>query len=190
MYVGAAVLAAVELAVLWAALHPDVGADYRAYYIDKTTTCLNQPVAGDYVIGTELSFRSQGYNAISKGVRVCGWDGPAGDGLHSVGNTSRLRFAFGDGAAPDRLHIAMTAITHEGDPRQRVDVIGNGVSLGRLTLNGGETRSFDMVLPPSVFAQSPGRLELTLAYPDAVRMGPTQSDTQKRAIKLLSVRLY
>lgn len=190
MYVAAACLALAELVVFWLALHPHVSADYRAYYIDKTTTCLNQPVAGYYVVGTELSFRSQGYNILSKNVRVCGWDGPAGDGLHSVGKSSRLRFAFGTQPPPTRMHIAMTAITHEGAPLQRVDLVGNDIVLGSMTIREGKTQSADFDIPAKVFDATPGRLELTLDYRDAVRMSPTQSDTQNRAIKLLSARLY
>ena len=51
---------AFELLVVWWMLHPQVPADYRAYYIDETTTCLNQPVSGDYVLGTKVSFLSDG----------------------------------------------------------------------------------------------------------------------------------
>ena len=53
---------AFELTVVWLMLHPQVPDDYRAYYIDHTTTCLNQPVSGDYVLGETVSFRSDGRN--------------------------------------------------------------------------------------------------------------------------------
>lgn len=43
-YILVAIVALFELGVVWLMLHPNVTPDYRAYYIDKTTTCLNQPV--------------------------------------------------------------------------------------------------------------------------------------------------
>src|SRR5215475_10116069 len=97
LYAAAAAVALFELGVAWLSLHPNVNADYRAYYLDQTTTCLNEPATGDYVFGTEVMFRS-GYEKLVQPVRVCGWEGPVGDGLHAVGESSRLRFAL-----PSRL---------------------------------------------------------------------------------------
>ncbi|MER8583614.1 hypothetical protein NKG95_33950, partial [Mesorhizobium sp. M1423] len=41
-YALAAVLAGTEIVICALALNPNVNADYRAYYIDRTTTCLNR----------------------------------------------------------------------------------------------------------------------------------------------------
>ena len=81
-YALAALLALTELAVLWQALHPAVSADYRAYYIDRTTTCLPQPVTGDYVLGKELNFRAEGDE--TRELRPCGWTGPAAAPVESA----------------------------------------------------------------------------------------------------------
>ena len=94
LYALAAAIALVEVAILWQALHPNVPDDFRAYYIDRTITCLPQPVTGDYVLGTEIDFRSGGPN--TRELRPCGWDGPAGDGMHAIGTESRLRFAVSE----------------------------------------------------------------------------------------------
>ncbi len=51
-----ALVAGFELWVAWLALHPQVSSDYRAYYIDQTTTCLNKPVSGLYTLGSTVSF--------------------------------------------------------------------------------------------------------------------------------------
>ncbi|TIX79975.1 MAG: hypothetical protein E5V21_13295, partial [Mesorhizobium sp.] len=47
-YALAAVLAGSEIVILALALNPNVNADYRAYYIDRTTTCLNRDAVGSY----------------------------------------------------------------------------------------------------------------------------------------------
>ncbi|OWK22000.1 hypothetical protein AJ88_13845 [Mesorhizobium amorphae CCBAU 01583] len=86
----AAVLAVSEIVILALALHPDVNADYRAYYIDRTTTCLNRDALGSYTVGQRVSFRSDGAK-LAAGMIVCGWSGPVADGTHSLGETSRLR---------------------------------------------------------------------------------------------------
>ena len=188
LYGLAALLALAELVIFWLALHPAVAPDYAAYFLDRTTTCLNQPVSGAYTLGETLSFKSEGYGP-ARTVRVCGWEGPAGDGTHSVGTTSRLRFAVPAPSRPLVLTLAIAAYAHAGDPRQSIAVTGNGVSLGDIALAGGATQSFDVAVPPSALAVDPGRLDITLSYRNAIRMGPDDPDTRLRAIKLLSARL-
>lgn len=185
---GAVALAiAFEIVVAWLMLHPDVPADYRAYYIDRTTTCLNQPVSGDYAFGTTVSFRDDG-RALAKPLRVCGWEGPAGDGTHAVGSSSRLRFAVPDGeTGPLRLTLELIAVARDGHPSQRVEVSGNGRVLGVVTVLPGAPQSFDLTVPPETW--DGGALDIELAYPDAIRMAPTDSDSRLRSIKLLSARL-
>ncbi|RVD45878.1 hypothetical protein EN741_03515, partial [Mesorhizobium sp. M4B.F.Ca.ET.019.03.1.1] len=67
----AAALALSELAILTLALNPDVNGDYRAYYIDRTTTCLNRDAIGSYTPGRTISFRSDGARQTAA-MRVCG----------------------------------------------------------------------------------------------------------------------
>jgi hypothetical protein len=177
-----------ELAALWLALHPHVDANYRAYFLDKTTTCLDHAVPGDYAIGERLSFTSEGYGPAAA-TRVCGWSGPAGDGTHSIGEESRLRLVWSGTAVPSRLEITLTAVEREGHPRQRVVLRGNGVSIGEVTIPAGETRAFSLPLTAAVFLSRPHRLDLELEYPDAIRMYPTDADIIKRAIKLVQLTL-
>jgi hypothetical protein len=184
----AAALALAELVVLWLVLHPAATPDYTAYYITRTTTCLNQPFPGTYTLGETVSFTSEGYGP-AKELRVCGWEGPAGDGTHAVGTSSRLRFALPPHPGRLVLTLAMTAVEREGHPRQRVEVTGNGVLLGEAVLDGGETDSFDFVVPPEAVEANPDALDVILGYPDAIRMAPTDADTRLRSIKLRSARL-
>jgi hypothetical protein len=180
---------AFELIVVWWMLHPQVPPDYRAYYIDKSTTCLNQPVSGDYVPGSTVSFLSAG-NEQAKPLRVCGWTGPAGDGTHAVGQTSRLRFALApDTSGPLTLALDLVAVEREGYPSQRVAISVNGTALQTVTAMAGVPLAVELVIPGDVVAAHPDSLELVLDYPDAIAMSPSDSNTRMRSIKLLSARL-
>ena len=180
---------AFELAVVWLMLHPQVPADFRAYYIDRTTTCLNQPVSGQYTLGTTVSFRPDGLEA-AKPLRVCGWEGPAGDGTHAVGTSSRLRFALPTGEqGPLLLSLELVAIKRDGHPSQTIVVEANGVELGTLTALANVPLAVDLDVPAEVIAQGGEALEVTLEFPDAITMSPSDSDTRRRSVKLLSARL-
>lgn len=183
LYGVAAVVALFELGSLWLALHPNVDNDYRAYFLDKTTTCLNQSVSGKYTLGERISFTSYGWGP-GKNIKVCGWDGPAGNGLHSVGEESRLRFRFAGSPPPARLNIGIEAIVAQDHPFQRVILTGNGVRIAEVEVRANRIGIFDLDLPPAVFADHPHLLDLKLSYPDAVRMNPGDADVIKRAIKL------
>ena len=188
-YVIVGLAIAFELAVVWFMLHPHVPPDYRAYYIDRTTTCLNQPVSGSYALGTTVSFRSDGLE-LAKPLRVCGWEGPAGDGTHAVGTSSRLRFAVpATETGPLFLSLELVAVEREGHPSQTVVVEANGVGLGTLNALAGVPLAVDLEVPSQVLAAGTGPLEVTLYFPDAIAMSPSDSDTRRRSIKLLSARL-
>lgn len=177
-----------ELGVVWVMLHPQVPEDYRAYYIDKTTTCLNQPFSGDYVFGAAVSFRPDGAEA-AKPLKICGWEGPAGDGTHAVGTSSRLRFALPQGVGAVRLTLEVFALDREGYPRQRIGVDVNGVLVDTVELAAGAVERFELTVPAEVVASHPAALEVTLNYPDAISIGPNDSNSRWRSIKLLMAQV-
>ena len=178
-----------ELTVVWWMLHPQVPADYRAYYLDHTTTCLNQPVSGAYALGSTVSFRDDG-RALAMPLRVCGWEGPAGDGTHAVGESSRLRFALPQGPATAlTLRLEMVAVARDGHPSQRVMIEVNGRPLRTEIALAGVPLTVDVDLPAELVESHKDSVELTLAFPDAIAMSPSDSNTRKRSIKLLSARL-
>lgn len=184
-YALAALLALLELVILWQALHPNVSADYRAYYIDRSTTCLPQPVSGAYNLGKELDFRSGGDETREN--RPCGWDGPAGDGMHSIGQTSRLRFAIG---APQSLTLMLelTGVTLPGPDRQRVIVSANGRRIGEIVVTPDKTERFTMTIPADSLDDG-GFVDIVLDYPDAISPGKRISNTYWRSVKLTAASL-
>lgn len=189
LYLLVGLVAAFELAVLWLMLNPNVSSDYRAYYIDKTTTCLNQPVSGEYTLGETLDLSPEGRRAAPNN-KVCGWSGPAGDGTHAIGTSSRLRFVFDEPASAMSVELRMAAVRKGGvATTQRVQVLFNGTEIGTVSVVPEPHQDFTLAVPLELVAAAEGRVELELVYPDAVSMGPTDAATRWRSIKLLSAAL-
>lgn len=179
----AAALALGELAVVWLMVHPNVPPDYAAYYLDKTTTCLPQPVTGAYTLGTSIDFRSGGPD--TRELRPCGWEGPVGDGMHALGESARLAFVVP--VENMTLTLEMTGVTLPGPRQQTVMVSANGRALGKAMVTPGKTSRFTFPLPASAITN--GRADITLDLPDAVTTSPGQSNVRKRSIKLVMASL-
>lgn len=184
-YTLAAILALFELVVLWQALHPNVSDDYRAYYIDHTTTCLPQPVTGAYTLGTELDFRSGGDQTHE--LLPCGWSGPAGDGLHSVGQTSRLRFATGQ-PQPLTLMLELTGVAMPEPSQQTVIVSVNETPIGTLAVTPDQTERFALTVPANAIGRD-GMADIKLDYPEAINPNGRTANTLWRAVKLTAASL-
>lgn len=183
-----AIAIAFELVTVWLMLHPNVSADYRGYYIDQTTTCLNQPVSGQYTLGTVVSFLPDGKDQ-AQPIKVCGWEGPVGDGTHALGTSSRLRFVVPNSTPSLALTLKLIAIDRDGFPQQRVDVDVNGTVVTSLTVLAGVEDTFVVPIPADLVTVHLDTLDVTLLYPDAIKMGPNDSNTRWRSIKLLAAGL-
>lgn len=184
-YALTAILLASYALVMWWVIHPTVPASYRAYYIDQTTTCMNQPVPGTYTLGTVVSFLPDG-NEAAKPLKPCGWEGPTGDGTHAVGTSSRLRYTWTEPTTgPLTLSLDMLAITKSGTVMpQTVDVVVNDQKVASLDVTSGTGQHFDVTLPAELVSE--GRADVVLEFPDAVQMGQTDPPTRWRSIKLQS----
>jgi len=187
LYGLAALVALFELGVTWVSLRPHVPADYRAYYLDQTTTCLNEPVSGAYSDGAELPTVS-GYERLVATIRVCGFEGPVGDGLHLVGESGRLRFKMLGPQHHLRLMLQMVAVDFTAPKGQDIDVVVNGTPVGSAHVSTGTPQRFSFAIPDAVLSVD-GLVDVELKAPDAVKVDPTDSNTRKRSIKLSAVRV-
>lgn len=186
-YMVAAVLAVSEIVILALALHPDVNADYRAYYIDRTTTCLNRDALGSYTLGQKVSFRSDGAKQ-AVGMIVCGWSGPVADGTHSLGETSRLRLKIPPLRNGLAATLQMAAVIRPPQMTQRVLISVNGIAIYKVTLSGKEPTTVSFVIPHAAFANAK-ELDMAFDYIDGIPPSPDASNIYKRSIKLVSFRL-
>lgn len=171
---------AFELYTLWLMVNPDVPADYDAYYISKTTTCLNQPVSGQYA-GGMVSFLPDGGD-VAKPIKVCGWEGPAGDGTHALGTSARLRFVLDKAVSNPVLRLEAIAVQKDDRDTQRVDVLVNSEPVGEIEISADAPKTVDVPLNLPVAAA--GTYEVTFEFPEALKMGPTDPTTRYRSIKL------
>jgi hypothetical protein len=177
-----------ELCVLWLVLHPDVNGAYRAFYIDKSSTCLPQPVSGDYVLGTTVSFRDPA-RLLARPLKPCGWFIPNGDHTPSKGTSSLLRFAIPLDPGPLSLRLELDPVTSDAVPLQRIDVSIGGTVIRELSVLSGPNRFIHVPLPAALTQRVVGPLDILLSYPDAMSFAPGNPDTQARAFKVRSVRL-
>lgn len=187
-YALALALAGAEISILALAVHPKVGPDYRAYYIDRTTTCLNRDAVGSYTIGETISFKREGHKQANN-IKVCGWSGPAGDGTHSLGETSRLRVNVTRPSLGGlKATLEMSAVLRPPQTEQRVVVLVNGILAHKMVLSGKEPQQVSFVIPQAALAGAK-TLEIAFDYLDGIPPTRSASNIYKRAIKLISFRL-
>jgi hypothetical protein len=187
-YTLVALLALFELGVLWLMLHPQVPADYRAYYIDRTTTCLNQPVSGKYVLGETISFSTDGVEAADL-VKVCGWGGPGPEGTDALGRTSRLRFAVDARQSAITLTLEIRGLIHPLQARQEVMVSANDAQIGRVSVPSGATVETHLPISAELVDDGRGYVDVVLELPNALRLAPGDTDIGLRSVTLVSLRL-
>jgi hypothetical protein len=191
-YTLAALLAGAELVVLGLALNPRVHPDYRAFYIDRTTTCLNRDLIGSFSLGETVSFRYLGLEPEqmkrAEGMKVCGWSGLAGDGTHSLGQTSRLRVNVAGVRGRLTATLEMVPVLRPPQAAQRVIISANGVRVHEATLTGNAPQEVSFAIPQAVLADAE-MLDMAFDFPDSVRQTPVASNIYDRAIKLVSFRL-
>jgi hypothetical protein len=191
-YLLAALLAGAETVILVLALNPRVPPDYRAFYIDRTVTCLNRDRVGSFRLGETVSFRylagQPEQMKLAEDMKVCGWTGPVGEGTHSLGETSRLRVKITAVHGDLLATLQMAAVLRPPRTAQRVIFSANGVRVHEATLTSDAPQELSFAIPQAILTDS-GLLDIALDYPDSVRQTPVASNIYDRAIKLVSFRL-
>ena len=186
----AAAVLAFELIVFVWMLNPTAGENYRAFYIDRTSTCLPQPVSGTYALGHRLSFKWPEREE-AKPVKPCGWFESNGDGTPTKGESAMLRFDI----APQTEALEFTLVATPVDKAgvvlaQRVVVEVADVVVGQFTIEA-PAQANTVTIPPDIAARAGRPLDLTLQLLDAVSFDHTGggSNTQFRALVVQMVRL-
>lgn len=175
-------LIAFELGVFGMIAMPNVEAQYRAVYIERSSECWPREVSGAIEAGRRVSFLETDADGPSRHLLRCGWLRPEGTGTWSIGPEARLLLQVIAGR-PAAIDLDLQPFSE----RQRVTVTVNGEPLTQWLLTKDSPRPPTLEVP----AVADGRLELAFHFPDA--MAPRDlglaNDRRKLAIRLLSLTL-
>lgn len=194
-----ALIAVFDAAVLYMVLFPNVTADYRAYYIDRTASCFpraDNVATGYYPFGEPINFitdntpNAESRNGYSRDtLRYCGFMPPSTTGIRSFGDYGIIRFK---GPFPqDDLLLTLASWTNTGadKPRREVQVLANGEPIGTLVYTTRDRVDGKFVIPQRLVAASPdGYLQVRFNVP---RIGPpgTNSEPVTLQLRLEAMRL-
>jgi hypothetical protein len=186
---------AFELVVFWLATHPNVPDDYRAYYIDRTSSCFpreDKVANGLYALGTPISFVPDRNGHTDDNLRWCGFIAATKQspfGIKTFGDYGVLKLRF---AVPDEdLLLTFAALSNASakDPPREVKVIANGQGVGSVIFDDAKRVNGSMIIPAAIAKANPaGGIDLKFEVP---RIGPpgTNSEPVTLQLRLQAVRL-
>lgn len=182
-----AALALAELLLIGYAATPAVTDNYRAYYIDRSTTCLERPASGTYRFGKTLQLREGADAAFSKLV-VCGFGYGQPDGAWLQGNVAKLEFSDPP-AGPLVLEFNAAAVLNSNWPSQHLTIRANGEAVGSFDFAGPDNVVHRVAIPADIVTRNPERLELNLELADTRTDRSTPLTAQRRSLFLRWIRL-
>src|SRR5690606_532598 len=178
------------VSVVYLVATPDVGADYRAFFIERSSDCFPHPVYGTLELGRRVSFREADATGAAAGLKVCGWIEATPNGTYSTGPEARLLFRVDGEPAPLRLELDMLPFVTSSHGQQRVRIAANGAPLAVLELDAQSSLRQTVVIPAGIQGAD-GRIELSLTFPDA--RSPKElginADRRRLAVRLISLEL-
>lgn len=187
--VATALIAVFGAVVLYLVLNPRVSDEYRAYYIDRTSSCFPRIITGYYKLGQPASFVA-GRNGMTRdSIRWCGFMPVKNDGIKSFGDYGILKLRF---PVPDEdllLTFSSWANTNADKPARDVNIVVNGETLGTITFKTSKRIDGKIVVPQDVAkAGKDGDMEIRFEVP---RIGPpgTNSEPVTLQLRLEAVRL-
>lgn len=180
--VAAALLALLYLGVLFMVLKPRVSDDYRAYYIDRTSSCFPRLITGYYPLGEPVSFvpGRSGYSRDT--IRWCGFKPPSTTGIRSFGDYGILKLKFP--VPDDDLLLTFSSWTNTGadKPRREVKVLVNGEDVGTLVYTKRDRVDGKIVIPERLAKLSPpDGMEIKFEVP---RIGPPGTNSEPVTLEL------
>lgn len=167
-WIAAVLLLAVEAAIVLLMLTPQVSADYRAYYLERSTSCWPRAVTGRYRLGQPVSFRDDPDGRAAIRHRQCGWIAPFEAGSWSRGDRARLYFAFDVPTAGVDIALLANGYVGEGHPSQRVAVSVNGVLLDELLFTPQSQDLRVLRVSPDVAGLDAAGLTIQFDFPDRI----------------------
>jgi hypothetical protein len=185
-----ALIALVDAGVLYMVLFPNVSPEYRAYYIDRTSSCFpraDNVATGYYPFGEPINFIT-GNNSIEPRngfsldtVRYCGFMPPSSTGIRSFGDYGLIRMK---GPFPaDDLLLTFASWTNTGadKPRREVQVQVNGEEVGTLVYVTRDQVNGKMVIPQRLVEAGKGWLEIRFNVP---RIAPAGTNSEPVTLQL------
>lgn len=183
-----ALIAVFDLGVLYMVLRPNVSPEYRAYYIDRTSSCFPRVISGFYPLGEPVSFTGahNGYNQDT--IRWCGFLPPSSTGIRSFGDYGILHLKFPDPGEDLLLTFESWVNSDSNQPKRNVDVVVNGERVDVLTYAGAGRVDGKIVIPERLVAAGNGTMEIRFDVP---RTGPpgTNGEPVTLQLRLESLRL-
>jgi hypothetical protein len=180
---------AFALVVSWLAFNPNVADDYRAYYIDRTSSCFPRITSGYYELGTPATFVAGRSGHERDTLRWCGFIEANRQGIRTFGDYGILKLRF---AVPDEdLLLSFTSTTNAktSEPPRDVVVEVNGTKIGTVTYSSAARVMGSMTIPKDVAAaNTEGGLDIRFNVP---RIGPpgTNSEPVTLQLRLTALRV-
>jgi hypothetical protein len=184
-----ALIALADLGVAYLVLNPRVADDYRAYYIDRTSSCFPRVITGYYPLGTPVTFVPGRSGYARDNIRWCGFKPPSTTGIRSFGDYGILKLKFP--VPDDDLLLTFSSWTNTGadKPRREVKVVVNGEQVGTLVYTKRDRVDGKIVIPQRLAKLSKADgMEIRFDVP---RIGPpgTNSEPVTLELRLEALRL-
>jgi hypothetical protein len=145
-----ALIALFDAGVLYMVLFPRVSDDYRAYYIERSTSCFPRIISGYYPLGEPISFVPARSGFKLDSIRWCGFMPPSTTGVRSFGDYGIFRIVT---KLPDDdllLTFSSWANTDSSKPERDVDVLVNGENVETLVFKSARRVNGKIVIPEQI----------------------------------------
>jgi hypothetical protein len=186
-----AVLALFETGVVVLVLHPDVSDLYRAYYIERSTSCWPRKVTGVYQPNRLISFAYGVKGGSAEDVQLCGWNLLEGMGTWTLGDDVRLRLGVPVPGKPFSLILTAEAFVSAENPVQRVIVSVGGKTVKSFIHTTTDPLATRIDIPAEVVPPGARTIDVKLGLPDALAPLAINLNTDGRelALRVISVQV-
>jgi hypothetical protein len=184
-----AALAALELALVGFAVGTsDVSENYRAYYIERTTGCIDRPAIGSYRLGETLSLSQHEDSAFAK-VLACGFGYGQRGGTWLQGNLAKLQFTDPPPSGPLVFEFKATPELYDDQPTQQLTLLANGMTVATIDMSAPAAAVHRIEIGAEITALSQDGLELRFELADTRIDRTRPPDGQRHTLFINWIRL-